>query len=527
VLSVDQSTVNLGTLELSQTGVGAVTVTNIGDASSGGIVLLTTDDLSVSGCSGTLSAQASCTLTITANPTKVGPWSGTVSIFAKPVDPSPLQVAVTATVVGAKVSVSPKTIALGNILLGAAIQEQVVTVSASDAITDLAITTSGPDVSLDWAATNCSAALAAGASCVIVANITASSPGYLNAAIVVGYGGAAGPRFAVHVTGYVQVPATLAITPSQDQQFVAAPGQTSPAITILVANVGDFATGGLAVAVTGDSAADFKATGDCLILPALGTCTITLVFNPSLTSAAGSRTATLSVADTDPGGSAVAVGLSGILSTPSVLAIYPDTSDLGQVAIGTTGAATAFTALNIGGVPSGAMAVSLSSNEFVLASDTCTGTTLAADASCILSVALVPASVGARSATLTVTAAGAQPAVKMLIGKGMAIDVQLATPPAIEFGSVNVGQTTRPETVLLKNNRGSSTGRLVLTMSGDAARFQVSNNTCSTSLAPGANCSFEVTFAPKAMEISKAVINFADGMISTSVALRGFGFLTY
>jgi hypothetical protein len=527
VLSVDQPIVDLGTLALNQSGVVVVTVTNIGAATANGIVFRTTGDLSLSGCSGILAVQSFCILTITANPTKVGPWSSTLTIFAYPVDPSPVQIAMTATVVPAKFSVSPKIIALGNILLGALIPPQVVTVSASDAIPDLAITTSGPDVAIDLTATTCGTALAAGASCVIVASITATSPGYLSDAIVLRYGGATGPLLAVHVTGYVQVPATLVITPSQDQQFVAAPGQASPAITLAVANIGDFVTGRLAVTVTGDSGADFEATSDCQVLTAFGTCSVTLVFQPSLASTTAGRTATVSVTDTDPGGASVSVGLSGIVSTPSVLAISPDTSNLGQVTIGTTSAATTFTVLHTGGAPLAALAVSLASNEFVLVGDTCTGTALAEGASCLVSVAFAPTLVGTQSATLMVTAAGTQPAVKMLNGKGMAIEVQFATPPAIDFGSVDLSMSSMPDTVLLKNSGLSSTGSLVLTMSGDAAHFQVSNNTCSTSLAPGENCTFEVTFAPKVTGRLAAVIDITDGKLATSVGLAGYGFVLH
>ena len=349
MLSVDQSSVDLGTLALNQSGLAVVTLTNTGAATVDRIGFGSTNDLRPSGCMGILVVQESCILTITANPIKVGPWSSTLTILASPDDPSPAQVAMTATVVNANFDVWPEDIDLGNILLGAPIPPQTVTITAWDAIPDLALATSGPDVTIDWSATTCGTTLADGAACVIVINVTATSPGYLGDAIVVRRGGTTGPFFSAPVTGNVQAPATLVMTPSQDQQFVAMPGQASPAITLTVANVGGLATGSLAVTVTGDSGADFETTSDCQVLSALGTCTVTLVFHPSLASIAASRAATVRVTDTGPGGSSVAVGLAVIVSSPSVLAISPDTSDLGRVSIGTASAATTFTVLNTGG----------------------------------------------------------------------------------------------------------------------------------------------------------------------------------
>ena len=526
LISADSSTVRLGTLELHQNGVGVVTVTNIGAVDSAGLSMHTTDDLDVSGCSGTLPMQSSCTLTITAYPREVGPWSGTVTIAAVPFGATSLQVEVTATVISAKISLSPETIALGNILFGDGVNREVVTLSTSDVITDLAISTFGPDVSIDRASTTCGATLAAGVSCVIVANITMGSPGTLNDAILVGYGGATGPHLSVRVTGKVQVPATLALTGSQDQQFVAAPGQTSPAITLAVANIGDFPTGDLAAAVTGDGAADFLVTSDCLGLREYGTCTIGLAFAPSPTGAASRRTAALSVTDTNPGGSSVAVSLSGIASTSNELVIYPDTSDLGQVALGATGDALAFTVRNTGGALVSPLAVSLSSSEFLLVGDTCTGNALASQATCVLSVAFAPASIGTRSAVLTVAAADAQPAVKMFTGTSMAVEVPFALPSAVQFFDVDVGRTSAPETIMFSNDSQSSTGRIVLTVSGDGAgRFQVSNNNCAGILSPGQMCSFDVTFIPMSTQAATADINITDGKISANVGLLGIGFL--
>jgi hypothetical protein len=64
-------------------------------------------------------------------------------------------------------------------------------------------------------------------------------------------------------------------------------------------------------------------------------------------------------------------------------------------------------------------------------------------------------------------------------------------------------------------------------MSGDAASFEVSNNTCFRSLAPGEECTFNVTFAPEDVYDWVAVMTITDGRISTSVGLTGFGYVLH
>ena len=526
LIGVDPSSLSLGTLELYQEGVATVTVTNIGIVRANGLSLHATDDLEASGCDGALPVQSSCAVTITAHPTKVGPWTGTVTLAAFPLGAPDLEVQVTATVVSARVSVSPAIIALGNILLGHGLYGKEITLSASDEVSELTLTTFGPDVTIDRGASTCGATLGAGSSCVIVAYVATTSPGTLNDAVLIGYGGPQGPRLSVRITGKVQAPATLAITASQELEFVAAPGQTSPGVTLTVANIGDFPTGDLTTALIGDHAADFQVTSDCLDLPAYATCTLTLSFAPPAAIPAVWRDATLGIADTSPGGSSVTVDLSGFVSTSKELVISPDIADLGQVTIGTKGAATTLTVLNPGSTPTGALSINLDGSEFLLVDDTCTGTSLAGQESCVLSIALVPRSVGLRSAVLLIASAGAQPAAKMVTGKGKAVDVSFASPPTAQFTGVNVGRTSAPENVSFSNRSQTNTDSLVLTVSGkNAGRFQVSDNNCAGILVPWETCSFDVTFSPTTMETSTAEITITDGKISATVNLYGSGFM--
>jgi hypothetical protein len=113
------------------------------------------------------------------------------------------------------------------------------------------------------------------------------------------------------------------------------------------------------------------------------------------------------------------VALDGSGGSSPWLAILSAQSDLGAVPVGATGAATVFTVANDGCAASGTLAVSVSSTEFVIAGDTCTGASLAGGGSCTVALSLMPATIGAKAAVLEVTNSSGNPAVKSVTGAGV------------------------------------------------------------------------------------------------------------
>jgi hypothetical protein len=104
------------------------------------------------------------------------------------------------------------------------------------------------------------------------------------------------------------------------------------------------------------------------------------------------------------------------------LTITPASGDLGSALVGSTGTPVVFSLTNTGNSPSGPLAVSVSSSDFVIASDTCTGVSLAPRVgTCSVGIALRPATVGAKTATLTITDSSGNPAIKTLTGMGVPI----------------------------------------------------------------------------------------------------------
>jgi hypothetical protein len=196
------------------------------------------------------------------------------------------------------------------------------------------------------------------------------------------------------------------------------------------------------------------------------------------------------------------------------IGVAPLLSDYGEVTIGDS-PAQVFTISNVG---TGILAVSgmtlTDTTNFSL--DTGDGSnpcgseapTIPAGGSCTVSVAFVPQSVLAFSATYSIASNdGANPTVNVpLTGNGVASPVPNAavSPASVDFGRVNVGSPSFREVTL------SNVGSADLAVSGIALSDATSSysldlsggsNPCGSStptIAPADSCTIEVTFAPTA-----------------------------
>jgi hypothetical protein len=412
-LSIDRTTVNLGIFELGTTAVTTLTLTNRGPDRAGPLVIATWG-LTVTGCDEPLAASSACTLTVAFTPTELGSATGTFAIAAIPGADPPLFITVSAYVTLSGVfTVRPTAIDLGKVVVGIAAPEQTLTVTAISSLSDLTVTTFGQDIGLDQTRTTCLSILAAGASCVVVLNFTALFPGPATDSLVI-LGG--GKVVRIPVTALAQNRAQLLISPSSRQSFVAPMGATSTPVTFVVSNAGD-PSGQLSVAVNGEDSAAFAATSTCTQLEAQGSCTVLVWFRGgALTDPP--KTALLTVTDLGPGRSSVSVELSGQTVGTGGGVIESQTSDLGKVPVGTLGTPVEFRLPNGGSVTSPPLTVSLSSPEFVITADTCSGTALAPGAACSVFVALKPVSGGSKVAVLIISGGGVSVA-KNITGTGI------------------------------------------------------------------------------------------------------------
>ena len=162
-------------------------------------------------------------------------------------------------------------------------------------------------------------------------------------------------------------------------------------------------------------------------------------------------------------------------------------------------------------------------DDFAISSKTC-GTTVAPGASCTVSVTFTPTQIGVRHGTLTFSDdAPTNPQTVALTGTGTQISL---SPVSLNFGTVTVGTTSVAKSVTVTN-----VGTTPVTFSGisiagtNPGDYQISANTCGTSLAAGGSCTVGLRFKPTAVGTRKATLRVADngGGSPQTASLIGVG----
>ena len=245
-------------------------------------------------CGSSLAGGSSCTFSVTFKPTALG--TRTASLGIADSDPtSPQLVALTGTGTSPAAQLAPTSVAFGLQTINTTSTSHTVTLSNTGnvamSITTIAFT--GTNAADFARTTTCGTTLNAGASCNIgvtfrpraleLARRTCPSPTmHLKSA----HDSSTGTGSAAHSN-----PTTLTYA----SQTV---GTTSAAKVVTLTNSGTTALTAVAISLTGTNAADYARTTTCgTSLAAGGNCTISVTFTPT---ARGTRTATLTVTDSDP-----------------------------------------------------------------------------------------------------------------------------------------------------------------------------------------------------------------------------------
>jgi len=284
-------------------------------------------------------------------------------------------------------------------------------------------------------------------------------------------------------------------------------GSTSAATTITVSNTGTAAASGLSIA--NSNAAEFPTTNTCPASLANGaSCTISATFSPS---AAGSRSATLTV-NSSAGAKTVALtGTGTAVATPGVLSMPAPFAFAAQT-VGAAGPPHVFSLSNTGGTAVNVSSVASSNAaEFAISGSTCAGS-VAAGASCSFNVTFTPSAAGARSASVTVTSTGTgSPQAIAVSGTGNSVATPgvLSVPASFAFGTQTVGVAGAPQAFTLTNTGGTGVTIGAIT-SSNAPEFAISSSSCSGVVAAGASCSFSVTFTASAAGARSASITVAS-----------------
>jgi len=297
------------------------------------------------------------------------------------------------------VSLSVAALQFPNQIIGTSGATQTVTITntgyLSLKISGIAIT--GTDAG-DFSQTNtCGTHLAVGVSCTIGVIFAPDQPGPLTASVTITDNGAGSPQsIALSGTGVTSGPnVTLSATSLIFATQVV--GSTSAAQSVMVANYGTSALTITAIQVTGTDPLAFAETNTCPASLAVGlSCTISVSFTPNQR---GPVTANLSIVD-NASGSPQAVGLQG---TGSATALNPSSLNFGTVGEGqsrtltTTLTDTGSAAISIAGI-----AITGTNRGSFAQTNNC-GSSVAAGASCTITVTFSPARLGTYSAAISIS----------------------------------------------------------------------------------------------------------------------------
>jgi sugar lactone lactonase YvrE len=362
--------------------------------------------------------------------------------------------------------------------------------------------------------TNCdNQTIVAGASCTVHVTFTPTLATAESALLVIS--DTNGDNRTVDLTG-TSVPAVPGAQVSPTTlTFAAQVVQTQSAgQDVTLTNNGTGKLNTIAFSFTGANLGDFSETDTCGTSLNVGVhCTITIKFKPTAT---GARAANLSISDSATSSPQV-VTLTGTGTAPGVQLSSATITFADQLVGVVSTPAQTVTVKNNGtsALTITTIAVSGANAADFNESDNCpkTPTTIAVNATCTISVTFKPAAVGARAATINITDdASGSPQPIALTGNGVAPAATLNS-NALNFTGVVVNTTSATaQTVTLTNGGTAALAISTIVATGPFTQ----TNTCSTSVAAGANCTISVKFAPTAVGPATGAVTITDNATPTT-----------
>ena len=288
-------------------------------------------------------------------------------------------------------------------------------------------------------------------------------------------------------------------------------GQSSTSVAHTVSNNGNIAATSLSIgaptgySITGNTCSTSLAAG--------GSCSFAITFSPS---AAQAYNGNVSVATANGGSPTVAVTGTGVAQSATITDIA-----FGNQASGNTPTSSA-TLTNTGIGPLSVTvpgAGSVSGTGFSFVSTTC-GSSVPASGSCTVTVRYTASGTAAASGSLTV-ATGAGNKVSSLSGQSQAAALDIVG-TSLAFGNVTVGNTAVSATQTLTNSGNiAATG---VQISSPFASYFIGANTCGSTLAAGASCTFTVSFTPQAAQAYNGNVTATSSNAgSDTLAVTGTG----
>ncbi len=307
---------------LTNTGNAALTITGISIAGANSGDFAQTND-----CPESLAATANCTMSVTFTPTATGARAANVSI-ADNASGSPQTAGLTGTGAPANTPIAtfnPASLTFASQNIGTSSTPKVVTLTntGSAALTVTSVSITGANTG-DYSETNnCPESLGVNANCTISVTFKPTASGARIASVSIADSATGSPQsVTLSGTGAATTP-TLTVAPTT-LTFPSQPLQTtSSPMSVTVTNSGTSAVQFTGFSITGANSSDYAlGTGTCNAtgtLAAGANCLVAVTFTPS---SAGTRTATLSIAD-NATGSPQTVALTGTAITSPIVVTIP------------------------------------------------------------------------------------------------------------------------------------------------------------------------------------------------------------
>ena len=504
---VDSASNSPQTVTLSETGTGLVTASPssltfgnvpVGTNSTPQTVTLTNNlattltissfslggstqfSLGTSTCGASLASGASCTVNVIGAPTATGPQSATLS-FVDSASNSPQTVSLSETGI-LPVTVSPSSLAFGNVPVGTSSTPQTVTLT-NNLATALSISSFSLGGSLQFSlgTSTCGATLASGASCTVnvigAPTATGLQSGTLN---FVDSASNSPQTVSLSETGFVSVTVSptaiafgnVAVGTNSTPQTATLTNNLTTAISISSFSLGVGTQFSLGTSTCGAS------------LAAGASCTVNVIGAPTATGPASDTLSFVDSASNSP--QTVTLTETGI----GLVTVSPGSLAFGNVAVGTTTAAQTVTLTNNQGSPLSIASVTAAAPFAVNAGTTTCGASLASGASCAIGITASPTSPTTSNGTLTITdGASNSPQTVSLSVTGTS--PLTPTPSPLAFGQVVVGVQS-VQNVTLNNTTGLPITIGSAVLAGSGYSMVGGSTTCGSTLAAGASCVYAV-----------------------------------
>jgi hypothetical protein len=518
----------------------SVTLTNNGDLYLAQIGTPTSTSsvysVSLGTCNAGVAVGASCQLSITFTPAAAQTYNNvTITVpytsSGGGAAPPPVTFVVNGTGTPAtapQAALSPNPLTFPSTAVGSTASAIPVTLSnpGTAALTISSISVSGTNAS-DFAQTNnCGASLAAAASCIINVTFTPASAASFTAAISVADNATGSPQSAsITGTGTPAPTPQATLSPSPLAFPGTLVGTSATALSMTLSNPGTAALTISSISVAGANASSFAQTNNCgASLAAAASCIINVTFTPA---SAASLTASLAVAD-NATGSPQSVTLTGTGTAPQAV-LTPNLLTFPSTTVGVPATALPITLSNPGSAALNITSISVTGTNASSFGETNTcGPSLAAGASCTITVSFTPASAASFTASVSIADnASGSPQSATITGTGTAplIPQAVLTPNPLAFTSTAINTSATPLPMTLSNPGNTALAITGISVTGANASNFGETNTCGTSLAAGASCTITVTFTPASAATLIAVISVADNAAGSpqSAVVTGIG----